>query len=115
MIPWDELRLSQVEAVANKCPDACAADVVSLVSEVRKLQRLLDRAYPWVHNPYRGTSDVINAAEGDAIILEVETVIQHLKEEPDPLLNLPCASCDGDGCPNCRDQDPRAALQYEVP
>lgn len=39
MIPWDELRLSQVEAVASTCPDACAADVVSLIAEVRRLRR----------------------------------------------------------------------------
>lgn len=125
-IPWDELRLSQVEDVARHCDDACGADVVSLVAEVRRLQRLLDRAYPWLHNPYVGTSDVANAAEGDAVIREVEHAIAHLKEQPDPLLALPCASCDGTGkidlgvtgprpCPNCRDVDPRAALAYEHP
>jgi hypothetical protein len=37
-MPWDDLRLAQVEAGAKECPDACGADVVSLVAEVRRLQ-----------------------------------------------------------------------------
>lgn len=112
---WDELRLKQAAEVAAEHGCASAVDVESLVGEVRRLQRLLDRAYPWLHNPYHGTSDIANAAEGDAVIEAVQTVIQHLKEEPDPLLKLPCASCDGTGkigqfldgeneeviCPNC--------------
>lgn len=114
-MPWDESRLRAVEQSTDGCPDACAADVASLASEVRRLQRLLDRAYPWLHNPYHGTGDIANAAEGDAVIEAVQTVIQHLTEEPDPLLKLPCGSCDGTGkigrfldgneeevmCPNC--------------
>lgn len=36
--PWDDLRLSQVEESASGCPDACGADVVSLVAEVRRRQ-----------------------------------------------------------------------------
>lgn len=41
MVPWDDLRLSQVEAAAAGCPDACAVDVVSLVAEVRRLREQL--------------------------------------------------------------------------
>ena len=37
-IPWDDLRLSHVEDVARHCDDACRADVISLVAEVRRLR-----------------------------------------------------------------------------
>lgn len=37
-IPWDEERLSQVEKSAHQCYDACRADVISLVAEVRRLR-----------------------------------------------------------------------------
>jgi hypothetical protein len=40
-VPWDELRLSQVEAGAKGCPDACSADVESLCREVRRLNEQL--------------------------------------------------------------------------
>jgi hypothetical protein len=83
--------------------------------KVKELERLLSRAYPWLHNPYHGTTDYANAAEGDAVIEAVQTVAQRVPDEPDPLLKLPCASCDGTGkisimfndreelsiCPNC--------------
>jgi hypothetical protein len=36
-MPWDESRLAAVEASARECPDACGADVVSLVAEVARL------------------------------------------------------------------------------
>lgn len=36
-IPWDDLRLAQVEEAAQDCPDGCSADAVSLVAEVRRL------------------------------------------------------------------------------
>jgi hypothetical protein len=68
---------------------------------IKELERLLSRAYPWLHNPYHGTNDIANEAEGDAVIEAVQFAIQHVPDEPDPLLALPCASCDGDGCPNC--------------
>lgn len=41
-IPWDDLRLSQVEDVARHCDDACRADVLSLVVEVRRLREALE-------------------------------------------------------------------------
>lgn len=34
---WDESRLSAVERTAAQCPDACSADALSLVAEVRRL------------------------------------------------------------------------------
>lgn len=34
---WDESRLRAVEQSAASCPDACSADVVSLIAEVRRL------------------------------------------------------------------------------
>jgi hypothetical protein len=75
--------------------------VIALAERIGYLERLLYRAYPWLHNPYHGTTDYANAAEGDAVIEAVQTVIQHVPYEPDPLLNLPCGSCDGAGCENC--------------
>lgn len=38
MMMWDDLRLAQVEEAAQGCPDACSADVVSLIAEVRRLR-----------------------------------------------------------------------------
>lgn len=35
---WDDLRLDQVGQGAAGCPDACGADVVSLIAEVRRLR-----------------------------------------------------------------------------
>jgi hypothetical protein len=75
--------------------------VIALAERIDYLERLLYRAYPWLHNPYHGTTDYANAAEGDAVIEAVQTVIQHVPDEPDPLLSLPCGSCDGTGCENC--------------
>lgn len=43
-VPWDETRLVQVEEIAVDCDDACAADTVSLVAEVRR-QREQAREY----------------------------------------------------------------------
>lgn len=40
-MPWTDDRLSAVLQVAAACPDACAADVVSLVAEVRRLREAL--------------------------------------------------------------------------
>jgi hypothetical protein len=90
------LALLAYAALHNQPPVETAVE-----QRISGLLRLLDRAYPWLHNPYRGTTDIANRAEGDAVIREVEQAIAHLKDEPDPLLSLPCASCDGDGCPNC--------------
>lgn len=72
-----------------------------VADRVKELERLLSRAYPWLHNPYHGTADWANAAEGAAVIEAVQTAIQHGPDEPDPLLKLPCGSCDGGGCENC--------------
>lgn len=65
------------------------------------LERLLDRAYPWLHCPYTPKDNLEEWAQFDKLIREVQVVIAHLKDEPDPPVSLPCASCDGDGCPNC--------------
>lgn len=47
-MPWDDLRLQQVEASASQCPDVCAVDVVSLIAEVRRLREALaDSALTW--------------------------------------------------------------------
>ena len=71
-------------------------------ARIAHLERLLDRAYPLLHNPYTQQADPLLATTYDTIIREVEIAIQHLKEEDDPeRVALPCASCDGDGCPNC--------------
>ena len=42
--PWDALRLNQVEEAARGRPDACSADVISLVAEVRQLRADLQSA-----------------------------------------------------------------------
>ena len=89
--------------------------VGSLQDRIDYLERLLSRAYPWLHNPYHGTTDIANMAEGDAVIEAVQFAIQHVPDEPDQLLSLPCGSCDGTGkidlgitgaraCPNCTPQ-----------
>lgn len=65
------------------------------------LERLLDRSYPWLHCPYTPQDNLEEWAQFDKLIREVQVVIAHLKDEPDPPVPLPCASCDGDGCPNC--------------
>lgn len=36
-MPWDNLRLNEVEDGGRRCNDACGAAVVSLVAEVRRL------------------------------------------------------------------------------
>lgn len=78
-------------------------DFDRLEARIMYLERLLDRAYPLLHNPYTQQTDPLAATTYDTIIREVEIVIQHLKEEDDPeRANLPCASCDGKGCPNCQ-------------
>jgi glutamyl-tRNA reductase len=56
----------------------------SATLKVAELERLLDRAYPLLHNPYRESADAFNWALYDSIIHEVEQAIQHLKEEDDP-------------------------------
>ena len=77
-------------------------DFDRLEARIAYLERLFDRAYPLLHNPYTQQTDPLAATTYDTIIGEVEIVIQHLQEEDDPeRANLPCASCDGDGCPNC--------------
>lgn len=43
-VPWDDLRLSQVEKSAQSCPDACAADAETLVAEVRYLHEVIATA-----------------------------------------------------------------------
>jgi hypothetical protein len=75
----------------------------TLIDQRDRLERLLDRAYPLLHNPYTQQSDPLLATTYNQIIREVERAIAHLfKDEDDPeRVELPCASCDGDGCPNC--------------
>jgi hypothetical protein len=68
---------------------------------IKTLERLLDRAYPWLHCPYTPQGSVELWAQFQALMREIEHAIAHLKEEEDPPVALPCASCDGDGCPNC--------------
>jgi hypothetical protein len=65
------------------------------------LERLLDRAYIWLHNPYSPQQSAEECARFSTLVNEVQLVIQYLKDEDDPPVALPCASCDGDGCPNC--------------
>jgi hypothetical protein len=77
--------------------------IIALAERVDYLERLLDRAYPLLHNPYTQQTDPLLATTYARIIEEVETVIAPLKEEGDPeRAELPCGSCDGAGCPNCR-------------
>ena len=92
---WKEITVDAAEGYLWKQRAQTGAD------RIKELERLLSRAYPWLHNPYHGTTDYANEAEGDAVIKAVEFAIRHVPDEPDPLLALPCASCDGDGCPNC--------------
>jgi hypothetical protein len=132
---WQREKDDVINVVADiECPSAriqyafqagCLAgrDIIAQVVDERTrledrvtyLEHLLSRAYPWLHNPYHETTDIANALEGDAVIEAVQTVIQHVPDESDPLLKLPCASCDGTGkisimfndreelsiCPNC--------------
>lgn len=80
--------------------------VIALAERIDYLERLLDRAYPLLHNPYTQQTDPLLATTYDRVIDEVQTVIQHLREEPDPeRVTLPCASCDGTGCQNCAPAD----------
>jgi len=54
-------------------------------AKVAKLEHLLARAYPWLHNPYRADDgsafDFALAAEGDEIVRDVELAIQHLPDD----------------------------------
>jgi hypothetical protein len=82
---------------------------------IADLKRLLDRAYPWLHNPYTPSQDALLCAQFDAIKREIQVVIAHLPEKDEPPVTLPCGSCDGTGqisivfedrteisiCPNC--------------
>lgn len=73
----------------------------ALSAENERLRRLLYRAYPWLHCPYTPQGSTDEWTQFQALIREIEHVIAHLKDEDDPPVALPCASCDGDGCPNC--------------
>lgn len=65
-------------------------------AKVDRLEALLDRAYPWLHNPYHGTSDFANAAEGDAVIEAVQTAIQHVPDDQESLIgSVLYGPCDG--------------------
>lgn len=103
MARWNDLRLTQAAEVAAEHGCASAVDVESLVAEVRRLKRLLDRAYPWLHNPYTPRLDARLCAQFGEMKREIEVVISHLPEvdEDNERVALPCGSCDGDGCPNC--------------
>jgi hypothetical protein len=116
---WQREKDDVINVVADiECPSAriqyafqagCLAgrDIIAQVVDERT--RLEDRV------TYHETTDIANALEGDAVIEAVQTVIQHVPDESDPLLKLPCASCDGTGkisimfndreelsiCPNC--------------
>ena len=91
VIDYQELAIVEHEALLDQW-----------TARIIYLERLLDRAYPLLRNPYTQQIDPLLATTYDTIIREVETVIQHLKEEDDPeRVKLGCASCDGDGCPNC--------------
>ena len=72
------------------------------IARVVYLERLLDRAYIWLHNPYTPSQDALLCAQFDAIKREIQVVIAHLPEKDEPPVALPCASCDGVGCPNCQ-------------
>lgn len=50
-VPMDNLRLDQIEAGAQTCPDACAADAIRLVVEVRRLRAALK---PFAHHALPG-------------------------------------------------------------
>lgn len=74
------------------------ADFDRLEARIIYLERLLDRAYPLLHNPSTQQTDPRLAITYDTIIREVEIAMQHRKEEDDPeRVNLPSASCDGVG------------------
>ena len=68
-VPWTETRLSQVEESAAHCRsgDPCSADVVSLVTEVRRLQDVL-REIIWLADatePLSVNAMIARAALGD--------------------------------------------------
>jgi hypothetical protein len=65
--------------------------------KIAELKRLLDRAYPWLHNPYTPSQDALLCAQFDAIRREIQVVIAHLPEQDEPPVTLPCGSCDGVG------------------
>lgn len=98
---WQAKHKACQEAVTNVATDL-KAQIDRLQARVMYLERLLDRAYPLLHNPYGPKSDARLAVIYRDVIREVEVAIQHLTEEDDPeRVELPCGSCDGDGCPNC--------------
>jgi hypothetical protein len=69
------------------------------------LEQLLSRAYPMMSNPYPPQADAHLSAVYAKILREVETVVARVPDagvdDEDKPVELPCASCDGDGCPNC--------------
>ena len=80
-------------------------DFDRLEARIIYLESLLARAYPMLRNPYTPKDDLHMWNVHDTLIREVEVVIATV---PDPgpdaeeaVGPLPCASCDGDGCPNC--------------
>lgn len=81
--------------------------VIALAERIDYLERLLSRAYPLMSNPYTQQTDPYLATLYDSIISDVEHAIQHVPDEDDPPVTLPCGSCDGTGrigekiCPNC--------------
>lgn len=70
-----ERRYSQTKAAGERSWQQIAENTAT---EHDATLALLARAYPWLHNPYRGTVDVDDAAEGDAVIEAVELAIQHV-------------------------------------
>jgi len=60
-MPWDEDRLRAVALEAAPCPDACSADVISLVAEVRRLREQLRIATEALRDI--GSRDIIRASE----------------------------------------------------
>jgi hypothetical protein len=75
------------------------------VDRIAYLEQLLSRAYPMMANPYPPQAEPRLSVVYSNILREVETVVVRAPDagadDEDKPVTLPCASCDGDGCPNC--------------
>ena len=91
--------MEQGEAYLWKQRAQVAADRITY------LEQLLSRAYPMMSNPYPPQLDPHLSEVYAKILREVETVVARVPDagvdDEDKPVELPCGSCDGDGCPNC--------------
>lgn len=88
-------RPSRWKAGHVKCQAAVDNVTADLTAEIDKrnarimyLERLLDRAYIWLHNPYTPQQSAEECARFATLVSEVQLVIQHVLDEDDPAVAL---------------------------